>query len=468
MITKLATPGVYVDEISTFPPSVAEVDSAIPAFIGYTSKATASLTDDLILKPTRISSLSEFVTYFGGAPQETDDTFVSIKVTETQTNAITTAYAVEVKVDATKTSSNTLYHALRLFYDNGGGSCYIVSAAKFKAPDADELVAAVKAVADYDEPTMLLCPEAVALDDAGFQKVVQAIISQCVELKDRFGVLDVKTDVAKFRNATLGFEKDRYAAAYHPYLETAYNYPFAFGDLTIDEHKVSNNGGAEADGPNKGAKLSTLLGSVLYNLVKVEFNKNRIVLPPSAAIAGVYTQVDSSRGVWKAPANVNLASVIKPVTNISDKQQENLNIDANTGKSINVIRAFPGRGVVVWGARTLEGNDNEWRYINVRRFFMVVEESIKKSIGWAVFEPNTANTWTKVKAMIENYLFQKWRDGALAGAKPEQAYFVRIGLGITMTPQDILEGKMNVEIGLAVARPAEFIILKFSHLLQQA
>jgi phage tail sheath protein FI len=120
----------------------------------------------------------------------------------------------------------------------------------------------------------------------------------------------------------------------------------------------------------------------------------------------------------------------------------------------------------VWGARTLAGNDNEWRYVNVRRFFNMVEESVKKSTYWAVFESNDANTWVKVRGMIESYLTQKWREGALAGASPKDAFFVRCGLGTTMDAQDILEGRMNVEIGMAVVRPAEFIILKFSHKMQ--
>ena len=123
---------------------------------------------------------------------------------------------------------------------------------------------------------------------------------------------------------------------------------------------------------------------------------------------------------------------------------------------------------MVWGARTLAGNDNEWRYIPVRRFFNMAEESIKKATEQFVFEPNDKNTWVKVRAMIENFLILQWRAGALAGAKPDQAFFVRVGLGETMTAQDILEGRMNVEIGMAVVRPAEFIILKFSHKMQEA
>ncbi len=191
-------------------------------------------------------------------------------------------------------------------------------------------------------------------------------------------------------------------------------------------------------------------------------------LPPGGAIAGIYAMVDSSRGVWKAPANVSLSSVSGITEIIDNKEQEDLNVDVVAGKSINAIRPFTGKGILVWGARTLAGNDNEWRYVSVRRFFNMVEESIKKSTYWAVFEPNDANTWIKVKSMIENYLTQKWRDGALAGSKPDEAFFVNVGLGVTMTAQDILEGRMNVEIGMAVVRPAEFIILKFSHKMQES
>jgi hypothetical protein len=190
------------------------------------------------------------------------------------------------------------------------------------------------------------------------------------------------------------------------------------------------------------------------------------VCPPSGAIAGIYALVDGQRGVWKSPANVSLNGVIGPNTAFTSSQTDALNVDAVAGKSINAIRAFAGKGTLVWGARTLAGNDNEWRYVSVRRFFNMVEESIKKSTYWAVFEPNDANTWVKVRGMIENYLTQKWREGALAGATTKDAFFVRCALGVTMNAQDILEGRLNVEVGMAVVRPAEFIILKFSHKLQ--
>ena len=222
--------------------------------------------------------------------------------------------------------------------------------------------------------------------------------------------------------------------------------------------------------PLKSQTLKTIktTDSDLYNRIKAELGNQRIVLPPSPAIAGIYVQVDRDRGVWKAPANVSVASVLGPVTKISDVQQETLNVDPTGGKSINVIRAFIGKGTLVWGARTLEGNSNEWRYVPVRRLFITIEESTRKASSFAVFEPNDAMTWLKVKAMIDSYLYGLWEQGALAGSRQEQAYYVNVGLGKTMTAQDILEGRMIVEIGVAAVRPAEFIILRFSHKMQEA
>ncbi len=192
------------------------------------------------------------------------------------------------------------------------------------------------------------------------------------------------------------------------------------------------------------------------------------IMPPCAAIAGVYASVDRDRGVWKAPANVSLNSVIKPTVKISQDQQGEYNVDVNAGKSVNIIRSFTGKGVLVWGARTLAGNDNEWRYVNVRRFFNFVEESVKKATEQFVFEPNDANTWVRIQAMIENFLTVLWRQGALQGIKPEHAFYVSVGLGKTMTALDILEGRLIIEIGMAAVRPAEFIILKFSHKMAES
>jgi phage tail sheath protein FI len=215
-------------------------------------------------------------------------------------------------------------------------------------------------------------------------------------------------------------------------------------------------------------EIQVVSTSTVYANIKNAIANAGVLVPPSGAIAGIYAAVDASRGVWKAPANVPLQFVIKPAVNIDAKMQEDLNIDTNAGKSVNAIRTFTGWGTLVWGARTLDGNSNDWRYIPVRRLFIMVEASVKNAAFSFVFEPNDSRTWTRVRAMIENYLTLLWKQGALAGSKPEQAFYVKVGLGQTMTFDDILNGRMIVEIGMAPVRPAEFIILRFTQIQQQS
>ena len=224
---------------------------------------------------------------------------------------------------------------------------------------------------------------------------------------------------------------------------------------------------AEASKREKDLNDGMLEQFPLYKSILTGINNTETDLPPSGAVAGVYALVDRERGVWKAPANVSLNGVIAPANVFTASELDLLNIDTG-GKSINAIRFFTGKGTLIWGARTLAGNDNEWRYISVRRFFNFVEESVKKATETFVFEPNDANTWVKVQAMIENFLTVLWRQGALQGIKPEHAFYVAVGLGRTMTPLDILEGRMIIEIGMAAVRPAEFIILKFSHKMAES
>jgi uncharacterized protein len=205
----------------------------------------------------------------------------------------------------------------------------------------------------------------------------------------------------------------------------------------------------------------------VFSAIKDNVTRYMRTLPPSGAIAGIYAFTDRTRGVWKAPANVSLNAVSGPAVKIDDQAQSDLNVHT-TGKSINAIRAFTGKGTLVWGARTLAGNDNEWRYVSVRRLFIMAEESLRKATGAFVFESNDANTWSKVRSMSESFLTQLWRDGALQGATPDEAFFVEVGLGKTMTANDVLEGRMIVDIGLAAVRPAEFIILRFMHKMNES
>jgi len=298
-------------------------------------------------------------------------------------------------------------------------------------------------------------------------------LEHCGSLKDRFAILDVKEQAnADPINTSQDLETAResygdanlsYGAAYYPFLNTVI-------PSLADEASISVDTTLPGASPAAPVNLDSLkrTSTDLYNKIKKLLADQRVTLPSSPAIAGSYVSVDRERGVWKAPANIGLRAVISPVDLMTDGQQGLFNIDATTGKSINAIRAFTGRGTVVWGARTLAGNDNEWRYIPVRRLFITIEESVKKATNFAVFEPNDASTWLKVKGMIESYLYGLWEQGALQGSKPENAYFVTVGLGKTMTAQDILNGLLVVEIGIAAVRPAEFIILKFSHRLAQA
>lgn len=207
--------------------------------------------------------------------------------------------------------------------------------------------------------------------------------------------------------------------------------------------------------------------SFLYKQALKSVKKYLNQLPPSAAMAGIYTMVDNSRGVWKAPANVTLNYVDSVTEEIDDEHQADLNAPMN-GKAINVIRPFRGEGIKVWGARTLDGNSLDWRYINVRRTLLFLEESIKNASRAYVFEPNDAGTWINMKCMIENFLRNVWKRGGLAGATPEDAFEVHIGLGDTMTGEDILEGIMRITVLVAVTHPAEFIEITFQQQMQKS
>ncbi|QQQ28262.1 phage tail sheath family protein [Chryseobacterium indoltheticum] len=523
------TPGVYVEEQAKFPPSVAQVETAIPAFIGYTADGPKN-------KPTRISSMLEYEALFGKANPETFA--VAFK------DGVATA-------TQTKVSDFKMYYAMQMYFANGGGACYIVSVGAeniyYSAVSLAELQAGLDLLKKEDEPTLIVFPDLqglvassadvvaaqkvkdlaqheltlantavvaaqAAFDDAedngtpeelaqaskaltaanadaltanaiatiantNLTKVTTAnsnaaaanaynlynlALDQSELLKDRFVIMDVLGEISAFKgdsgpSSGSSGERLKYGAAYYPKLKTVLSYDFK--DANVSVMGVS--------GVTNLAELKTS-NSEFYNQAKKAIESKPVVLAPSSAMAGVYAKVDSTSGVWKSPANVGLSFVQEPTIKISDRDQDALNIDSNGGKSINAIRTFTGKGTLVWGARTLDGNSNEWRYISVRRFFNMVEESVKKATERFVFEPNTANTWIRVQTMIENFLNQQWQDGALAGSKPEEAYYVSVGLNKTMSAQDILEGRMVIEVGMAAVRPAEFIVLRFSHKLQEA
>jgi phage tail sheath protein FI len=192
----------------------------------------------------------------------------------------------------------------------------------------------------------------------------------------------------------------------------------------------------------------------IINAVLLEAN----MLPPSGAMAGIITNTDNLYGVWQAPANVSIIGAASLPIKLSDSQQMNLNEDPLTGKSVNAIRFFNGQGILVWGARTLDGNSQDWRYLPVRRTLIMLEQSCKLAARAYVFQPNDKNTWEAVKSMTGSFLTSVWKEGGLQGATPVAAFSVECGLGTTMTAEDVQNGFLLVSVKVAVVHPAEFIV----------
>lgn len=202
--------------------------------------------------------------------------------------------------------------------------------------------------------------------------------------------------------------------------------------------------------------------NLIYGKIKDAISNLAVTLPPCGAIAGIYVRTDANAGVWKAPANVSVFGGIRPALDIDDDLHANLNAPSN-GKAINAIRTYPGRGLLVYGARTLAGNDLEWRYVNVRRTFCFIEDSVAIAMQDFVFEPNNEQTWIKVRAMIKSFLNRLWKAGGLYGNTPADAYEVICSAPESMSDDDVLNGIMRIFIKVAVARPAEFIVLQYEH-----
>lgn len=580
------TPGVYIKEKNAFGNSVVEAETAIPAFIGFTEKALNG-DDDLTNRPWKISSMTEFIQYFGNAakpelkvevrkihdltseqrkegkklPDETlkDGLFMYVDRFHTGTEKLKLkdkngnveenesdvpfnyAFCISGK------QPYTLFYQMQMFFANGGSTCYVVSVGTYEdKKDAidDKLVGnALAALEKEREVTLIVVPEAVFGKQCG--NIQQLMMKHCGEMGNRFAILDVPQGdkslqlgkrMEAFQDTVTNYYS--YGAAYYPWLNTtAMSDKDLNGDMFVWNKSVWNDmenlekmdasmaailkvfsktevlelkkEGNEKDGINfDTVKIGPVTGgevtaieeikdengdvtakkvTVVYYTLKDKENvhlalyngsplykqaiKDVLIrlncLPPSAAMAGIYTMVDHTRGVWKAPANVSLNYVNTPTEEIDNDEQAGLNAPMN-GKAINVIRLFRGEGIKVWGARTLDGNSLDWRYINVRRTLLFLEESVRNAARAYVFEPNDAGTWVNMKCMIENFLHSVWKRGGLAGASPEDAFEVHVGLGDTMTGNDILEGIMRITVLVAVTRPAEFIEITFQQQMQKS
>ena len=501
----MKTPGVYIVEKSAFPNSVVEVATAVPAFIGHTEKASNS-NKSLLKKPWRITSMAEYHTYFGGAPNP-EFTIEELDSASTETPDFTVG-TTKYKISQTG-GKYLLYYSMLMFYANGGGPCYVVSVGSYSdGVDKDLMIGGIGELIKEQEPTMVVIPETTLLDDIDKSAAVhQEMLSHCgYKMKNRIAILDIwegfrdRKDpagdyVLNFRNK-IGTNFLDFGAAYYPWVNTSIvqNKDLSYLNIATkdklqqmltDELLPPGNRMDPAKQTELAAKIAEIADATLPEVEKSLLNKTLAVispvfndimkhmkdtlnlLPPGTAMAGIYTMVDNTRGVWKAPANVSMSTVVAPTVNITHDDQEELNVPLN-GKSINAIRSFIGEGTLVWGARTLDGNSLDWRYINVRRTMIMLEESIKIASKAYVFEPNVANTWVTMKSMISNFLTGIWKRGGLAGASPDDAFSVHIGLGETMTAEDILEGILRITVLVAVTRPAEFIEITFQQQMQKS
>jgi phage tail sheath protein FI len=270
-----------------------------------------------------------------------------------------------------------------------------------------------------NEITMILAPDAMAayqagiLDMDGLKAIQLAMIAHAERMGDRVAILDTPPDLnaqqaQEWRMTTAGYDS-KYAALYYPWINVA--------------------------DPTPNAPSTT------------------ITIPPSGHMAGIWARNDGERGVHKAPANEVIRGVISLPTNLTNSEQSVLNPNG-----VNCLRVFAGRGIRVWGARTLS-SDPSWRYLNVRRLFNYVEKSIEQGTQWAVFEPNDMELWSKMRRDVGAFLKNTWRSGALFGASPDQAYFVKCDA--ENNPQETRDlGQLIIDIGIAPVKPAEFVIFR--------
>jgi phage tail sheath protein FI len=304
-------------------------------------------------------------------------------------------------------------------FTGGADGDAIMTADRFLG--TDEPPTGLAALRRIDEISLLCVPDEVnaeLLQQPARDAIRDAIVVQCEELRDRFAVLQVDGRQAEANTINPPLTSS-YAAIYYPWLR----------------------------------------------VLDPRTNDTRLV-PPGGHVVGVYAGTDIARGVHKAPANVDLRGILtrdlpgdrKPLEYLVNKRQQ----DILNPRGINVVRDFRAdrRGIRVWGARTLSA-DAQWKYVNVRRLFIFVEESIDEGVQWVVFEPNSQPTWDRVRRSISNFLVSVWKSGALMGSRVEEAFFVRCDR-TTMTQQEIDTGQLVCYIGLAPVKPAEFVILRYS------
>jgi len=321
--------------------------------------------------------------------------------------------------DRGKITSYALLHAVYGFFFNGGSRCYIVNIGDGKVAGDAGKKTGVHSLEAYDEIALVAAPGASDIAD------YNALIDHCEKMKNRFAILDG---------------------------------PATFDDVTeLTTVGVESAGADDAKKASKAKRPKSTSYAAVYTphlIMNCPFSKERVNVAPAGHIAGVYARTDVDRGVHKAPANVGIRACSGLTQRITEGEQGELN-----SHYVNCIRYFPSAGIRVWGARTLSNNDPEWRYLNVRRTFLMIEESIKRGTNWVVFEPNNVRLWKTVIRDISAFLKLQWQSGALVGASPAEAFFVKCD-GENNPQESIDEGRLIVDIGIAPSKPAEFIVFR--------
>jgi len=500
MALSYASPGVYVEEVDKGTKPIEPVGTSLAAFVGITSQASLKAYDlvtgnrvvasTCLNKPTLVTNWTQFVDIFGnfhpgaflpeavygffanggsaayvtsilaldeggevkaaekvipsaskpafkvtakvGGPQG-NELVVTVKMTGEDNFALTigneTVAGLTMKKGDTHVGSAQFTQAtisevgpVNALPVEGS---YVLEGGGVKTPSVADFIGdaaartGIRGLEAFDDIRLLLCPDIMNGYDGSEEakqkvKMVQTeMIAQCEKLRYRFAVLDtppgLSAQQAKEWRFYVNFDSS-YAAMYYPW-------------ITI----------ADLSGSGKATKS----------------------IPPSGHVVGIYNRSDADRGVHKAPANEVILGAIDMEIHLSRGEQDTLN-----PIGVNCIRTFPGRGIRVWGSRTLSSN-GAWRYVNVRRVFIMVEASMDSGLQWVVFEPNDSNLWAKVRRDVSAFLKVVWRSGALFGASPEQAFYVKCDE--ELNPNEIRDiGQLIIEVGMAPVKPAEFVIFRIS------
>lgn len=413
-LTAYRTPGVYVEEVPAGARPITALGTSTAGFLGLSPKADAKVNEAV-----PINNFGHFVREFVEGAGE----------------------------DASK--NNLLAAAVFGFFQNGGRRCYVCNVGA-SGGNPNRIFGGsrrgIEVFEQIEEISLVAAPGCTEASD------YETLLSHCEKLKYRVCLLDPPLDVPKI-DSLKEVKTGAVPSASSPGDDSDGG---GKGGPAKPQKKTR---GSPRDGGLKPRQSEKGLGAFYFPWIYMKdplSPKDTIAVPPSGHIAGICARVDSARGVHKAPANEPINGAINLTYRMTQEEQGGLN-DAG----VNCIRFFGEEGIRVWGARTLAGASSEWRYLNVRRLFCMIEQSIERGTRWCVFEPNDETLWRAIRRDVSAFLTLCWRDGALMGAAPEEAFFVQCDAE-TNPPEVIDQGMVVIRVGIAPVKPAEFIIFKIS------